>query len=418
MLLVEKIPAKVKKKDVIRVAAYCRVSKNVEEQLSSLNTQIMYFRGLKNKENKIDLVDVYYDYGKSGLRKQGRASYQKMINDGLKGKFDYIITKSVSRFARNTLDILMDIRKLREHNVYVYFDKEKIDTSKPDYELILIIYSALAQEDSISTSKNVKWGIRNKMKRGELPVKTVYGYKKIKDDLIIDEDKAIVVKLIFQEYLRGSTLKQIKEILEDLNIKSPSGNDKWDCKTINKILSNEKYMGDVIQQKTFVSDTLTGKRETNIGQLEKVHILNNHDAIISKEDFEKVQQLKSRRSRYIIDENGNKVIRHNQYSSKSIYSNLLVCGYCGAPYRRRTERGKVVYRCATRMDKGRSECPNSITLEEDNLNEITNHKISLSNYTKSKFFEKVKQIEVIQDECKFVFIDDKSNFDLCYNLEE
>lgn len=363
----------------------------------------MYFKGLKNKENKIDLIDVYYDHGKSGLRKSGRKNYQRMIADELQGKFDYIITKSVSRFARNTLDILRDIRELRKHNVYVYFDKENIDTAKLDYEIILTIYSALAQEDSISISKNVKWGIREKMKRGELPVKEVYGYRKINNELVIYEKEANVVRLIFHEYLRGRTLKQIKELLEDFNIKSPSGNENWDCKTINNILSNEKYIGNVTQQKTFVSDVLTGKREINIGQIEKVHIVNNHEAITSKEDFEKVQQLKSRRSRCIIDENGNKIIRHNQYSSKSIYSNLLVCSYCGAPYRRRTERGKIVYRCASRMDKGRKVCPNSVTLEKSNLSEIINHEISSSNYTKSDFFEKLKQIEVEKDEIKYVF---------------
>lgn len=398
MILVEKIPAKVEEKNVIRVVAYCRVSKNTEDQILSLNTQIKYFQNLDGKDNSIELVKIYYDQGKSGLRKQGRSNYQKMINDGLEGKFDYIITKSVSRFARNTLDVLMDIRKLREHNVYVYFDKEKIDTSKPDYELILVIYSALAQEDSISKSKNVKWGIRNKMKRGELPVKAVYGYRKVNNELIVFEKEANVVKLIFHEYLRGRTLKQIKELLEDFNIKSPSGSDKWDCKTINNMLSNEKYIGNVTQQKTFVSDTLTGKREINIGQLEKVHILNNHEAIISKEDFEKVQQLKCRRSRYVIEENGHKVIRHNQYSSKSIYSNLLVCGYCGAPNRRRTERGKVVYRCATRIDKGRDSCKDSSTICEKKLENMVEQISMKLNLKKNEIEQNIGQIIIWNNE--------------------
>ena len=167
---------------------------------------------------------MYYDVGRSGLRKNGRTSYKKMIEDGLEGKFDYIITKSVSKFARNTLDILKDVRELRKHNVY--FDKEKIDTARAD------------------------------------------SFEKYKCE-IGHESK--------DEYLRGRTLKQIKELLENFNIKSPSGKDKWDCKTINNLLSNEKYIGNVFQQKTFVSDALTGKREANIGQIEKVYIKNNHD---------------------------------------------------------------------------------------------------------------------------------------------
>ena len=391
MVKVEKILANEKEDKLLRVAAYCRISKNVDEQLSSLENQIAHFKSYENKENSVELVEIFYDYGKSGLRKKGRNEYQRMLASAFNNKFDYILTKSVSRFSRNTLDILIDVRKLREKHVYVYFEKERIDTKRDDYEIILAIYASLSQEESMGISKNITWGIRAKMKRGELAVKSIYGYRKVNDELEIVEKEADVVKLIFHEYLRGRTLKQIKELLKDFNIKSPSGKDKWDCKTINNMLSNEKYIGNVIQQKTFVSDTLTGKREINIGQIEKICIMNNHDSIISREDFEKVQELKKKRSRYIVDRDGNKVIRHNQYSSKSIYSNLLVCGYCRAPYRRRTERGKVVYRCATRMDKGRDKCPQSITLKEeylnDSINQIKNNDLNFDSLEMIKVFE-------------------------------
>lgn len=336
-----------------------------------------------------------------------------MIASALNNKFDYILTKSVSRFSRNTLHVLVDVRKLREKHVYVYFEKERIDTKRDDYEIILAIYASLSQEESMAASKNITWGIRAKMKRGELAVKSIYGYRKVKDELVIVEKEAGVVKLIYFEYLRGRTLKQIKELLEDLEIKSPSGKEKWDCKTINNILSNEKYIGNVIQQKTFVEDTLNGIRKENKGELEKVHILNNHEAIISEEDFNRVQELKKERSRCIIDENGNKVIRHNQYSCKSIYSNLLVCGYCGAPYRRRTERGKVVYRCATRIDEGRDRCKKSVTISEKYLEDMIKQISKELNLTVRKLRDNITQILIHNNKiiCKF-----KDFHEVIYNL--
>ena len=184
-------------------------------------------------------------------------------------------------------------------------------------------------------------------------------------------------------------MKQIKELLENFNIKSPSGKDKWDCKTINNLLSNEKYIGNVFQQKTFVSDALTGKREQILDKSKKSIL---RIIMISKEYFEKVQKFKKMRSRCIFDEKGNKVIRHNQYRSKSIYSNVLVCGYCGAPYRRRTERGEIVYRCATRMDKGRGKCPYSITLKENDVNEIIAQEKNSRNFDED--FEHIGRVEV------------------------
>ncbi len=201
--------------------------------------------------------------------------------------------------------------------------------------------------------------------------------------------------------------------MEDLEIKSPSGKEKCDCKTINNILSNEKYIGNVIQQKTFVEDTLNGIRKENKGELEKVHILNNHEAIISEEDFNRVQELKKERSRCIIDENGNKVIRHNQYSCKSIYSNLLVCGYCGAPYRRRTERGKVVYRCATRLDEGRDRCKKSVTISEKYLEDMIKQISKELNLTVRKLRDNITQILIHNNKiiCKF-----KDFHEVIYNL--
>ena len=407
MIKVEKIPANEKGNKLIRVAAYCRVSKNVDEQLSSLEYQITHFESYKEKENDIELVEIFYDYGKSGLRRKGRNEYQRMIALALNNECDYILTKSVSRFSRNTLDVLVDVRKLREKHVYVYFEKEKIDTKRDDYEIILAIYASLSQEESIAASKNIAWGIRAKMKRGELAVKSIYGYRKVNDELVIVEKEAGVVKLIYFEYLRGRTLKQIKELLEDLEIKLPSSREKWDCKTINNILSNEKYIGNVIQQKTYVKDTLNGIRKENKGELEKVHILNNHEAIISEEEYNKAQELKKKRSRCIIDENGNKVIRHNQYSSKSIYSNLLVCGYCGASYRRRTERGKVVYRCATRIDKGRDKCQQSITLEEKCLKEYIEQETKNGDCINS--CESVEMIEVFKNNIVYKYYGEKKS---------
>ena len=366
MSKVIKIPRKAKRKynKKTRTVAYCRVSGKDDVQLGSINNQKEHYQRMISDNPRLKLINIYFDYGKSGLRIQGRDAFQQMIKDAKQRKFNLIITKSISRFSRNTVDLVGTVRMLKKYNVNVYFEEENMNTKNLDSELYLSVFSALAQEQSRSLSENTKWGIKRKMEIGGYSVKTVYGYKKSEGRLVIDTEQAETVKLIYEMYLSGKTCKQISDYLSDENIQSPTNGCNWNARFIERVLCNEKYVGDVIFQKSFTENYVESKRVANRGEQNKYHIDNNHEAIIDESVYNKVQEEKQKRSRFEIDDNGNKVFRKHQYSKYEL-TNVLSCEYCGASYRRRTERGKVVYRCATRMEKGRSSCPKSITIIEN-----------------------------------------------------
>ena len=363
MKKVVKIPRKVRRKynKLIRTVAYCRVSGKEDEQLGSIENQIEHYNETITNNPKLRLVGIYHDYSKSGLRIKGRNDFKQMIKDGKQRKFNLIITKSISRFSRNTIDLVETIRTLNKYDVYVYFEEENMHTEKLETEMYLSIYAAVAQEYSRNRSEDIKWGIKRKMERGERIVKPVYGYNKEDGKLVVNYEQAKIVDVIYEMYLEGKTYKQIADYLNSNNIETPTKGCKWNPKFIERTLSSEKYIGDVIHQKTYTQDYLKPKRLTNMGEENKYVIANNHEAIISKEVYNKVQEEKQKRSRFYIDNNGNKVFKKHQYSRYEL-TNTLKCEYCGANYRRRTERGKVVYRCATRMDKGRSACSHSKTI--------------------------------------------------------
>ena len=360
MSKVIKIPHKVKRKynKKTRTVAYCRVSGKDDVQLGSINNQKEHYQRIISDNPKLRLINIYFDYGKSGLRIQGRDAFQQMISDAKQRKFNLIITKSISRLSRNTVDLVGTVRMLKKYNVHIYFEEENMNTNDLDSELYLSIFSALAQEQSRSLSERTKWGIKRKMEIGGYSVKTVYGYNKIDGKLEVDKGQAEIVKLIFEMYLKGKTCKQISDYLNDENVKSPTDGCKWNARFIERALSNEKYVGDVIFQKSFIESYVKSKRVANKGEQNKYHIENNHEGIIDNNEYNKVQEEKCKRSRFEIDDKGNKTFKKHQYSKYEL-TNTLRCEYCGASYRRRTERGKVVYRCATRIEKGRGACPKS-----------------------------------------------------------
>ena len=280
----------------LRVAAYCRVSTNHEEQDSSLEAQTSYYEKLITNNPGWKLVKIYSERA-SGTQLKKRPEFMKMIKACKQGKIDLILTKSMSRFGRNTLDTLRVLYELFNIGVKVEIEKENLNNYNKEMRTIMGIYAAFSQEESKSMSDNIKWGIRERMREGKVCLNCTrfLGYEKDENGrLVVVESEADVVRKIFELYLNGFGVRKIKKYLEETGIKTVSGKDTWSTSTIDRILSNEKYVGDVLMQKSFTEDFLTGKRKKNEGELAMYFIKNDHEAIISREDFEKVQQRKNK----------------------------------------------------------------------------------------------------------------------------
>ena len=359
------IPPKPKENKKLRVVAYCRVSTSGPEQLRSLEIQIKtYTKMIKGHPNWL-FTGVFYDI-ESGLRRSGRKSLDKMLRKAAKGKIDYIITKSISRVSRDTLEILQIIRFLRERGINMHFENEKLDSIEADNEFEITLRGMLAQDESRNTSENIQWGFQRKFEKGDIftKYKNFMGYDCVDGEIVIVPEQAEVVRKIFDLYSQGMSLGQIKSYLESQGIKTVTGKDDWNAKTIRDMLMNEKYKGDTMLQKTFTEDFMTGKKRKNDGQRNKYYIKDSHPAIVPAEVFDRVQEEMAKRSRLVSNKDGTVEISGSKYNGKYILGNLLICGDCGASYRRRTERGKVLWRCAIRIEKGKEECPNSPTLDE------------------------------------------------------
>ncbi|MGF7057905.1 recombinase family protein [Brassicibacter mesophilus] len=371
------IPAKnsLKNSGKLKVAAYCRVSTERETQKSSIDTQIKYYTELIQTNPEWDFAGVFYDY-ESGLRKEKRNGLDSMLKKAYRGEIDYIITKSISRLSRNVLDTLTIIRSLKAKGINIYFEKENLNSLEAEKEIDIAFNGVLAQEESRNLSENVQWGYKRKFEKGDDFVgKMPMGYKNVNNEWIIVPEEAEVIRKIYRLYLEGSTLQQIKEYLEEHQIKTATGKETWATAVIQKILKNEKYKGDSLLQKTYTEDFITGKKSKNVGQRERYYITNSHLAIIIVEVFDKVQEEMSRRARLVRKEDGTVESSASKYNGKYLLGNLLVCGDCGASYRRRTERGKVVWRCATRIEKGKESCSHSPTIDEKWIQNVLGEKI-------------------------------------------
>ncbi|MCI8705029.1 MAG: recombinase family protein [Anaerotignum sp.] len=352
----------------LKVAAYCRVSTKSEMQKKSIETQIGAYKTLISGNAEWDFAGIYLDYG-SGLRVSGRKGFLQMIQDAADGKIDLIITKSISRFSRNTVDLLETLRKLKKMNVEVYFEVENIHFTGGGQEFLISVLGAFAQDEIFNMSKNIQWGYRRKFERGDIfmKYKNFYGYDFVDGEMVIVPEQAEIIKRIFHWYAEGDTLKEIKHRLEEAGVKTATGKSVWSEKVILGMLSNEKYVGDSLLQKTYTVDHLSGKRRKNNGEITRYYVRDSHPGIISRGLFYKVQEEMKKRARSVIDGEGYHKIRNQRYNKKNLLGNLLECAVCGAAYRRRTERGKVVYRCATRIEKGRDCCKESVTLKEDDV---------------------------------------------------
>lgn len=362
----------------LRVAAYCRVSTLMEQQESSYEAQVGYYTEKIKSNPNWKLAGIYADDGKSATSTRKRADFQTMIDDCMAGKIDMVITKSISRFARNTVDSLTHIRKLKEKNIAVYFEKEGINTLEGSGELLITILSSQAQEESRNISENCRWGIVRRFEDGKVIVNhsKFMGYTKDKDgNLIIVPEEAEVVRRIFRLFLEGNSSYRIKQILEADGIRTATGNTVWQATVIDKMLVNEKYMGDALLQKTYTVDFLTKKKVMNKGIVPQYYVEDDHEPIIPKELFHRVQEEKARRaSIYRTDTKKKNAEIKGKYSSKYVLSDIMVCAECGQPYRRQvwSKYGakRAVWRCDNRLKQGSKRCKHSPTLKEEILHEV------------------------------------------------
>lgn len=366
------IPPKPPELKKLKVAAYCRVSTLDLDQRRSLDWQIKTYTNMISENTDWIFAGVFFDVGKSGLRRKGRTGLDKMLKKASKGKIDYILVKSISRLSRDTVEVLKIIRYLRERSINMNFENENLDSIRLDNELEITLRSMLAQDESKNISENIQWGFQRKFEKGDIftKYKNFMGYTCVDGEMVIIPEQAEIVRTIFDLYLKGLSFGQIKDYLESMEIKTVTGKDHWDTTTIQKMLKNEKYKGDTMLQKTYTEDYMTGKKAKNVGQRNRYYVSNSHPAIVSVEIFDKVQEEMDKRSRLVYKEDGTVESKGKRYNSKYLLGNILECGYCGSAYRRRTERGKVVWRCATRIENGKDKCDDSPTLKEEWIKEI------------------------------------------------
>ena len=361
----------------LRVAAYCRVSTLQEQQESSYEAQVSYYTEKIRGNPNWKLAGIYADDGKSATSTKKRSDFQAMIDDCMAGKIDMVLTKSISRFARNTVDALINIRKLKEKNIAVFFEKESINTLEGSGELLLTILSSQAQEESRNVSENCHWGIVRKFEDGKVIVNhsKFMGYTKDEDgNLVIVLEEAEVVSRIFRLFLEGNSSYRIKRILEADGVKTATGQTTWYATTIDKMLSNEKYMGDALLQKTYTVDFLTKKKVKNRGIVPQYYIEDDHEPIIPKELFHRVQEEKARRASIYRPASRKKdAPQKGKYSSKYVLSDIMVCAECGQPYRRQVwskyGQKQAVWRCDNRLKHGSKRCKHSPTLKEKTIHE-------------------------------------------------
>ena len=321
----------------IRVGAYCRVSTDSHDQQNSFFAQVKYYNDYIRQNGKMRLVDIYADEGITGTKTAKRTDFHRMIDDALAGKIDMIIAKSISRFARNTVDTLNYVRKLRDHNVDVWFEKENIHTLELTSEMFLTLYSAFAQAESESISENVKMGVRAKMKRGELVGHYApYGfiYDEEIENLVEVPNEAFIVRYMFDRYKEGVGTSTIARELNDKNIPSPTGK-KWSDTVVFRMIRNEKYVGDLLTGKTYTDNPINSKKKKNKGEFDMYYTENHHEGIIDRENWDKCQEIANRRSgKYTADGKPEKFSQVYPFSSK------IVCGLCGENYIRRSWKAR------------------------------------------------------------------------------
>ena len=357
----------------LRVAAYCRVSTEQEEQQNSYQVQIAYYTDLINRKKEWTLAGIFADEGISGTQTKKRTEFNRMIRMCKNKKIDLVITKSISRFARNTVDCLEYVRQLKDLGIGVIFEKENLNTLTMTSEFMIALYGSFAQAESESISKNVSWGKEKAYREGKVTFQYKYllGYRKGADGKpeIVPEE-AEIVRLIYRLFLDGYSMRNIKKFLEYKGFLTSQGKKIWNESLVSSILKNEKYVGDALMQKTYTLDCITHKVVKNKGERPMFLVTDHHDPIIDRDTYNRVQQELARRTskRKVSDKT---TTEQGRYSSKYALTELLICGKCGTPYRRATwiVKGKkqIVWRCISRLEHGKKYCPDSPTIKEENL---------------------------------------------------
>jgi len=372
-----------------RVAAYARVSSGKEEMLHSLSAQVSYYNNLIQSKPEWELAGVYADEAETGTR-DTRPEFQRLISDCCQGKIDMVITKTISRFARNTITLLETVRSLKKHGVDVYFQEQNIHSMSSDGELMLTILASYAQEESRSVSENCKWRVRKVFKEGKLSSNVrLYGYDFKKGTLVVNPVEAKIVKMIFADYLDGLGLNAITKKLNRARIKAKNGG-TWSEMTLSGMLRNEKYKGDLLLQKGYVVDHLTKRYKTNKGVLPRYYVKQSHQSIIDEVTFQKVQAEIARRVELY-------PVRAN---TQSEFSQMIRCERCGASYRRKTsgsgKYAKVVWVCATYKTKGKKHC-DAKRISEEILKVKCVEALQLATYDKETFISKITAISLPDD---------------------
>ena len=359
----------------LRVAAYCRVSTDDEEQLTSYEAQKNYYTDKIMTNKEWTMAGIFADEGITGTSARKRPEFLRMIRQCKQGKIDIVLTKSISRFARNTVDCLNYVRALKELGIAVIFEKENMNTLEIDSEILITMLGAFAQSESESISANVRWGIRQAMKEGKATIqyKYLYGYRKGDDGKPeIIPDQAEVVRKIYDLFLSGTPVRGIQEYLNENAVPNINSEPKWARSAIDSILTNEKYCGDVLLQKTYIDDCINKKVKKNTGQLPMYLVQNHHEGIISRETFDAAQAELAHRSAGKSPSKKNAPTGRSRYNSKYALSDRLYCGECGTRYQRCTWRNRdgskrIVWRCVSRVDYGSKYCHDSPTLDEELL---------------------------------------------------
>ena len=363
----------VERKNRLRVAAYCRVSTNDEDQIKSYDSMVRYYTDLIKKNPDWEFVEVYADKASTGTKAETRENFQRLIADCMAGKIDLVVAKSLSRFARNTLDTLKYVRQLRSKNIAIYFEVEKINTIK-DGEFLLTILSSVAQQEVENTSAYVKKGLKMKMKRGELvgfQGCMGYDYDPKTKTLSINEEGAETVRYMFERYVSGAGSTMIARELNEKGIMTLKGN-PWTSSSVMGVINNEKYTGDILLGKTFTVDPISKRRLENLGEEDRYFIKDHHIPIISHETFEKAQEIRNKRN------GGRKhhveIGKREKYSRQFAFSSMLECGFCGTNLSRRrwhssSKYKKSIWQCCKSTKEGKRFCPDSKGIPEEIIEE-------------------------------------------------
>ena len=384
--------------DRLRVAAYCRVSTDSEDQEKSYKSMVQYYDEMIDKNPQWHKVGIYADKGFTGTKASNRTEFQRMINDCLAGEIDLILTKSLSRFARNTLDALKYVRLLKENNIGIIFEAENINTLK-DGEFLMTILSSVAQQEVENTSANVKKGLKMKMQRGVMVGFSRcegYRYDKNTKEIYIIEEEAEIVRYIFDRYVGGAGSAMIARELNEKGLKTWKGKNFSDC-TVLEIIKNEKYIGDVKMGKTFTTDPISKRRIENKGEEDMYYITNHHPPIVTREQYEKAQVLRKRRNAW----NANvRPDTREKYSRKYDFSCIMYCGFCGkllsrrAWYSGKEHQRMWIWQCTNYIENGKSACPDSKGIHDDVIKAAFVESYNmLQKDNKSVFPEVLKRIE-------------------------